>query len=796
MRISLLPIDGLQPDERAGDQLKQIGKAYSRLRGDSGHHRRILAVMLILGMAVFIPVGVQLYRLMVRDYDYYARKALKNQTRSTVVTANRGTIYDRKMNILACSVGVENVYLDPHELKQSKADLEEIAEVLGGILEKDPTEILKKAKDLSYRYQQIGSRISEETAGIIRSYVNEHQISGIHLEPNSQRYYPNGSLAAQVIGFTNASNTGSEGIEATYDSFLKGEAGKVITTKGNNEMDMPFSYEQFLESREGCSLVLTLDTTVQACLEKQLQTAIDRYAVQNGAFGLVMNVNTGEVLAMATLGKYDPNQYLEIADPQTAEELNQMKLSYLAIPEGTEEYTQQKKKWQTAVTAARLKQWRNRVISDGYEPGSTFKVLTMAAALDCGAITLETGFHCSGAEQIPGRAQLLHCWRSSGHGSEQTPQALQNSCNIAFAHIALKLGGERFYDYVQRFGVLEKTGIDLAGESKGVFFSKELVTDTDKWGTASLTSGSFGQTFKLTPLQLVRAISSVVNGGNLMEPYLVSEVLDAQGNTVLKQEPTVVRQTISPETSRVMCGLIRSVVEEGTAKNANVFGFSVGGKTGTSEKIDVFDENGQRVLDKIVSFVGIAPMDNPEYIVLVALDTPSRATGLYISGGVMAAPTAGAVLADILPYLDVKRTYSEEDAAGQTVVLENMIGMTAKEAEKQLNAQLLTARFVGTGETVTGQIPAAGQSVPGDSQVLLYLGEPTEETVVKVPDFLGMNRQQATDVAGKLGLYILVSGNDEIAPGVTVASQSIAAGSEVPGGTTITLEFMDTRLRD
>ena len=279
----------------------------------------------------------------------------------------------------------------------------------------------------------------------------------------------------------------------------------------------------------------------------------------------------------------------------------------------------------------------------------------MAAALDCGAIDLNTNFYCKGAEQIPGRSQLLHCWRHQGHGAEKTPQALQNSCNIAFAHIALKLGGERFYEYIKNFGILEKTGIDLAGESKGIFFDKALVTDTDKWGTASLTSGSFGQTFKLTPLQLVRAIASVVNGGNLLEPYIVSEVLDAKGNTVLKQEPTVLRQTIRPETSKIMCSLLESVVTEGTAKNAAVAGYAIGGKTGTSEKIDILDDCGRPTLDKIVSFVGIAPMDDPEYIVLVALDTPSRSTGLYISGGQMAAPTVGAVMADILPYLGVTK---------------------------------------------------------------------------------------------------------------------------------------------
>ena len=543
-------------------------------------------------------------------------------------------------------------------------------------------------------------------------------------------------------------------------------------------------------------MILTLDATVQACLEKQMEAAIARYDVQNGAFGLVMDAKTGEILAMATLGSYDPNAYLQIGDQSTALALEQMKLSYLTQPEGSEAYTAGKKAYQEALNAARLKQWRNRCISDGYEPGSTFKVLTMAAALDCGAIDLNTSFYCKGAEQIPGRSQLLHCWRSAGHGSEQTPQALQNSCNIAFAHIALKLGGERFYEYIQRFGVLEKTGIDLSGESKGVFFDKALVTNTDKWGTASLTSGSFGQTFKLTPMQLVRAIASVVNGGYLMEPYIVSEVVDSQGNTVLKQEPTVVRRTISEETSKTMCRLIRSVVTEGTAKNAFVSGYSIGGKTGTSEKIDVFDENGQRVQDKIVSFVGIAPMDDPQYIVLVALDTPSRTTGIYISGGVMAAPTVGAVMADILPYLGVEQSFGEEDAAGRLVVLDDMTGMPLSQAQNLLKQAGLTARVEGNGDTVTAQIPAAGQTIPGDGQVLLYLNEPAPERTVEVPDFLGMNRQQASDAAGSLGLHILVTGNREIGSRILVTGQETPPGTQVPIGTTVKLEFTDTKAAD
>ena len=752
--------------------------------------------MAVLGLVAFLPVGLRLYDLMVSRYDEFSLLALRNQTRTTAVTADRGTIYDRNMNVLAASVSVENVYLNPHELKQSKADLEALSARLGEILQLDPAWIREQAGDRTKRYKQIAARVDTETAAKIRAYINESKISGIHLEPNSERYYPYGSLAAQVIGFTNASNTGSEGVEAAYNSYLEGKAGKVITTKGNNEMDMPYSYENYVTSVPGCDVVLTIDATVQACLEKQMQDAIARYDVENGAFGMVMNAKTGEILAMATLGSYDPNAYLEIADADTAKALEEMKNSYQALPEGSDGYTSGLAAYRNALTDARLKQWRNRCLSDGYEPGSTFKVLTMAAALDTGAIDLNTAFYCKGAEQIPGRSQLLHCWRSTGHGAQKTPQALQNSCNLAFAHIALKLGGERFYDYIQRFGVTEKTGIDLSGESKGVFFSKELITNTDKWGTASLTSGSFGQTFKLTPLQLVRAIASVVNGGNLLEPYIVSEVIDSQGNTVLKQEPTVLRQTISPETSKTMCSLLESVVAEGTAKNAKVAGFSIGGKTGTSEKIDVLDDSGKPTLDKIVSFVGIAPMDDPEYIVLVALDTPSRSTGMYISGGVMAAPTVGAVMADILPYLGVSQTFSEEDVAGKAVVLEDMTGMTEKEAQKLLKEQSLTAKIVGSGDRVTGQIPAAGQSVPGGSEVLLYMGQEVPTQTVTVPDFVGMNRQQANDAAGKLGLYILVSGNNEISTAVTVTKQDIEAGTAVNTGTTIRLEFADTKAAD
>jgi len=790
----LLPITTLLG--RVGIGVKKRKKQYVRARGDSGQQRRIRVMAAVLGVLAFVPVAVRLFRLMVTDYELYASLALRNQTRSTAVTADRGTIYDRNMNILACSQSVENIYLDPHELKQSKADMSLVSASLAEILQLDAGWILTQSQDITMRYKQIAAGVDEATAAKVRSFINENDISGIHIEPASKRYYPYGTLAAQVIGFTNASNTGSEGIEAAYNSFLEGSAGKVITTKGNNEMDMPFSYENYQASTTGCSVVLTLDTTVQACLEKQMENAIARYDVQNGAFGMVMEAKTGRILAMATLGSYDPNAYLTVGDEQTAAEIEQLRLQYLLQAQGSEAYLTGEKLYKDTLRAAQLKQWRNRCISDGYEPGSTFKVLTMAAALDSGAIDLTTSFHCSGSEQIPGRSQRLHCWRSSGHGSEQTPQALQNSCNIAFAHIALKMGGDTFYDYIKRFGILEKTGIDLSGESKGVFFDEAIITDTDKWGTASLTSGSFGQTFKITPLQLVRAIAAVVNGGNLMEPYLVEQVVDAEGNTLLQQEPTVLRQVIRSETSKTMCNLLKSVVEEGTAKNAGVYGFSIGGKTGTSEKIDVLDESGQPVLDKIVSFVGVAPMDDPQYIVLVALDTPSRETGIYISGGVMAAPTVGAVMADILPYLGVAHSYPEDDVSGKMFLVEDMTGMTAAEAQKLLKEQNLTAKLQGTENTVTAQIPNAGTAVPGGSEVLLYFGETPQQTVTTVPDFTGMNRQQANDAAGAAGLYIRVKGNSSLDPGVVVTVQSVRKDTTVPVGTTVELEFTDTQASD
>ena len=579
-----------------------------RIRADRGMLSRTGIVMILCGIVAFLPVAGMLTNLMVFRHEEYAQRALNNQTRTTTVTASRGSIYDRNMNVLAVSASVENVFLDPKELHDNDEDIDLIANTLGGILNLEPSWIKEQAADITMRYKMLARKQSAEVTDQIRTFINENDIIGIHLEPDSQRIYPNGTLAAQVIGFTNASNVGAEGIEAYYNSLLEGTEGKVITTKGNYETEMPYSYEKYYEASDGDSVVLTLDTTVQYYLEKNMESAIERYDVQNGAFGLVMDVKTGEILAMSTLGSYDPNNYLEIGDGDVQTELDQLQQAYLLQPEGSAAYEEAKAAYDEALVEARLAQWRNRVVSDGYEPGSTFKIITMAAALEEGTTTVNDSFYCGGSEMFSGRSQPLHCWRHEGHGAETTAQALQNSCNLALAHIGLDLGGAAFYEYVQAFGLLETTGVGMSGESAGYFFSEDTITNPNANGyDAAVIASSFGQTFEVTPIQLVRAIAAVVNGGYLYVYLFVSQVLDAGGNVVEQNRATVVRQVISEETSAIMREMILSVVEEGTAGNAKIAGYAIGGKTGTAEKTGQVDEEGNAVDDKIVSFVGLRP---------------------------------------------------------------------------------------------------------------------------------------------------------------------------------------------
>ena len=772
--------------------------------------RRTLVLMVLCGIVAFVPLIGTLYHLMITEHDYYNEKAIKNQTRSTNLTATRGVIYDANMNVLASSSTVETVFIDPNEIAEQMKQpensnlLDQIARGLGEILDVEPSFVYEQAADKQYRYKVIKRKISEELADEVRAFISENSITGVYLETDLKRYYPNSSLAAQALGFVSSDNNGSEGLEAYYNEELSGTAGKVVTSKGNYGSEMLYTYEKYYDASDGSSLITTIDSTVQAYVEKNLQNAIDKYDIKNGAFCIVMDVNTGEIKAMATLGSYDPNNYLEIYDDTTALLLENERAAALALPEASAAYEAAIETYKQDVAAARMAQWRNRCVSDGYEPGSTFKLITLASALDSGAVTLNDSFYCGGQEKFTGREQILNCWKSAGHGAQTTAQALGNSCNIAFGHIGLRMGGDTFYDYLKSFGVMEKTGVDLPGEASGLFYERKYLNDPANYGTSYLITSSFGQSFRITPMQLVRAVAAIVNGGYVLEPYIVSEVVDADGNTVEKNEKTVLRQVISQQTSETMRTLMEQVVTEGTASAARTPGYRVGGKTGTSEKLDEYDENGQQVKDKIVSFVGVAPIDDPKYVVLVALDTPAYSEnsekytvhGMYISGGLMAAPTARDIFLDILPYLGVEPDYGSEDIRGVNFTVPDVIGMDETEAGELLAEKTITYRVVGTGSVVTDQLPVAGSQVPGNSQIILYMGAEKQATRVEVPDFIGCSVADVNYLASNAGLYVQAKGTDRTDVYVLAAYQDIDPGTEVDRGTTITVEFSSTGASD
>ena len=772
--------------------------------------RRTLVLMVLCGIVAFVPLIGTLYHLMITEHDYYNEKAIKNQTRSTNLTAARGVIYDANMNVLASSSTVETVFIDPNEIAEQMKKpensnlLDQIARGLGEILDVEPSFVYEQAADKQYRYKVIKRKISEELADEVRAFISENSITGVYLETDLKRYYPNSSLAAQALGFVSSDNNGSEGLEAYYNEELSGTAGKVVTSKGNYGSEMLYTYEKYYDASDGSSLITTIDSTVQAYVEKNLQNAIDKYDIKNGAFCIVMDVNTGEIKAMATLGSYDPNNYLEIYDDTTALLLENERAAALALPEASAAYEAAIETYKQDVAAARMAQWRNRCVSDGYEPGSTFKLITLASALDSGAVTLNDSFYCGGQEKFTGREQILNCWKSAGHGAQTTAQALGNSCNIAFGHIGLRMGGDTFYDYLKSFGIMEKTGVDLPGEASGLFYERKYLNDPANYGTSYLITSSFGQSFRITPMQLVRAVAAIVNGGYVLEPYIVSEVVDADGNTVEKNEKTVLRQVISQQTSETMRTLMEQVVTEGTASAARTPGYRVGGKTGTSEKLDEYDENGQQVKDKIVSFVGVAPIDDPKYVVLVALDTPAYSEnsekytvhGMYISGGLMAAPTVRDIFLDILPYLGVEPDYGSEDIRGVNFTVPDVIGMDETEAGELLAEKTITYRVVGTGSVVTDQLPVAGSQVPGNSQIILYMGAEKQATRVEVPDFIGCSVADVNYLASNAGLYVQAKGTDRTDVYVLAAYQDIDPGTEVDRGTTITVEFSSTGASD
>ena len=729
---------------------------------------RSFVLMILMGVVMFVLLFFRLFDLQITRHEELQGKAVNQQTRRTVVTANRGTIYDAGGNILAISSSAETIILSPLEIDNAVNDTEDpvswtkesLAAGLAEILGKDASAIRKRMDNVKSQYEVIQLRADEDTAAKVRSYVDKNKIAGVHLVADTKRYYPYGSLAAQVIGFVGDENTGLYGLESYYEKELEGQSGLVISSKDQAENDMLYTYEQYFAAKNGSDLTLTLDTTIQYYLEKGIESMVDKFSAANGASGIVMDAKTGGILAMASYPNYDLNDFLTVSD-QTLQE---------RIERG-----------ESTVADMQLLQWRNKALNDTYEPGSTFKILTLSAALEEGVVDKTTTVNCGGSVNISG--YTIHCSNKNGHGLQTLVQSVGNSCNPAFINYGLRIGNEKFYEYMRSFGLMNTTGIDLGGEAVGVFAADSSFTQLD------LACYAFGQNFTVTPLALIAAQAACVNGGYLHTPYLVERITDSDGNVTYRHDDTPVRQVISEQTSATVRECLEYVVASGTGKNGQVAGYRIGGKTGTADK-------GQTG-DVVVSFLCFAPADDPQVIMLITMDTPSRATGTYVSGGNMVAPTASTVMAEILPYLGVEPSYSAEELLGMDTTVPNVIGMSVEEAKAKLKDRALSYKIVGDGETITDQTPAGGAIIPGKSSVILYVGEEKSTDKCVVPHLIGKTPSEANTTATAAGLLIRFSGTTgSESSSVRVLSQSIDEGTEVEAGTVITVQLGDTSVTD
>ena len=799
--------------ERRGRQERPAERRTPDRRANVIILKRTVFLMILFGVLLFIPLFGKLYAIQITDHEMYQQKAIEQQTMDNAVAANRGKITSADGEILAMSATVYDVILSPADFKKvqeswddkygdepdqakyPRPEAETVASGLAEILEVDEEKTLARMSKNSY-YEVIAKRVEKETADQVREFILEHHLSNsIQLIPTTKRYYPKGSLASQVLGWVNPNldNTGAYGMEALYEKELAGQTGRVVTAKKGDGTEMKYSFQDYYDATDGNDLNLTLDTTIQYYCERILEKGIEMFDVQNGGFVIAMDPNTGAILAWANSPTYDLNTPWTVSDPVLSEYLEKVKND----PNSNEEA------YQEALSQMQNKQWRNKAINDTYEPGSTFKSVVLAAALEEGVVNENSTFYCPGYAVVADRR--IGCSKKTGHGSQNLAQAVANSCNPAFIAIGQALGAEKFYDYLEDFGFLEATGIDMQGESKinpvsaGLIWSREKFTSAN--GITNLATASFGQGLQVTPIQLITAASAVINGGHLMKPYVMSSITDPDGNVVSQNQPTEVRQVISEETSERCRTILEGVVDGGTGKRAYVPGYRIGGKTGSSETL----ESRQGIDHTIVSFLGFAPADDPQVIVLVMYDNPKPASpgnnltakGYYISGGNMAALMAGELLSNILDYMGVEKNYTDAEKAMIDVTVPNLVGQTAQVGKESLENAGFTVRTEGDGDTVTAQIPVGGAVIPSGSEVVLYLGvdKPTDQ--VTVPDVRGQTAEAAQQALKQYGLYLKVGGSSRyMASNAVVASQSVEAGSKVERGTVIECLFADNTMVD
>lgn len=738
----------------------------------------VLALLVLVGFGVLIG---RLYQLQLVDGEMYQAKALKQQLRPTAISAQRGTIYDRNMKTLAASATVWTVTLSPAELKDAD-QLSKIADFLAPLLGVEREKIIERGQKTASYYEIIKQKVDDTTADAILRFCDENKINCVNLVEDSRRYYPYGSLASTVLGFTTSENKGAYGIESNYEKILAGTPGMVVSAKNAKSGNMPYSYDREYDPVDGNSIVLTIDEVIQHSLERHLETAVIEHNVNNRAVGIAMDVNTGAILGMATKPDFDPNEPNILCDPKAIAEIAAFD-EQIAAASG-EEAERLKSERLDALGKAQFAQWRNKAISDPYEPGSVFKIITASMALDTG-VCRPTGeyYTCPGFHIVAGRRKA--CWKAAGHGTIDFTQAVKFSCNPAFMMIGAKVGPRNFYDYFERFGLREPTRIDLPGEADGIFYDYDtLAKETGE----ELASSSFGQTFKVTPIQICTAVAAAVNGGRLMQPYVVSQVLDPEGNIVSTTEPVVKRQVISEQTSETMRGILEKVVgdPDGSGKNAYVPGYRVGGKTGTSEKLDA--KEGGEVTRRIASFMGIAPSNDPQVLVLVILDEPQMQN---IYGSVIAAPVVGAIMSDILPYLKVEPQYTEAELSDIEVKVPYVTGGVVHDALSALTARGLSYKLVGDGVNVTGQIPSSGTECPKGTKVILYTDGAQPADPAEVPDVLGLSAQQANRTILNAGFNIRLMGADIEGKGVMAVLQDPLPGTAAQEGTIVTVTFAD-----
>lgn len=730
---------------------------------------RLLAIIIILGFgATIFGMGYsQLYK-----GDFFKTKAETQQLSDTAITAQRGIIYDANMSVLAQSASAWKISLNATAFAEIPAKAQEqVYSVLINTLGVTREYLENKASYKQYNSVSIKTKVEKEAKDKLEAFVkgtfidknNNEQSFGsvVMIDEDVKRYYPYSTLASQILGFTGTDNNGLSGLESYYNSTLTGVDGRVISARSNSSVAQDIEYKSVYEAKQGTSLVLTVDETIQRYLENALSSCYET-SKANSCTGIVMDVKTGAILAMSTKGDFDPNDPYTINDKRTIESINKI--------------TDTKEK-EKAEEEAMYSQWRNRAISDTYEPGSVFKLITMAAGLEENVVKYDEKFTCTGSVNVADR--IYSCHNTAGHGTQTLTEGLMNSCNPYFITIGQRLGVDTFYKYFEAFGFTEETGIDLPGEASpkaGVtYFKKDTMTKVN------LASSSFGQSFQITPIQMITAVNAIANDGKLMQPYIVSKTLDSDGNVILQNQPIEKRQVVSESTSEKIMASMEQVALNGTARNAYVAGYRVGGKTGTSDKLN-------NVGQVVASFVGVAPTNDPRITVLIVVDEPEGATG----GGAVAAPVAGEVIENTLTYLNVERQYNDSEKALLDVQVPSVTGDSVSEAKSSLEEDKFSVQIVGEGDKVLSQMPASGQYIPQGGVIVLYTEKQKKKMKTVVPDFTGMMITEANYAAVNAGINIKVSGNSLSEESMTAYRQSSLKGSEVESGSTVTVYFRTT----